>query len=163
MRSELKNKYSCRRKRDYITLTAVVMFSLIVLFELYLMFFLPVQLRQENAMVLHVSRQRVSEYADGLRSQCRGLKKKFPSKGEIEMIQSVLDIMAIYIRENQEHLSMPQLKELEHTMNRIGMIVNNWQNGKFIIHREKFDTSPLCKSLEEKLHRFDKHLTQKLN
>ena len=45
MRVNLKSKYSCRRKRDYITLIAVLMFSLIVLFELYLIFILPLQLR----------------------------------------------------------------------------------------------------------------------
>ena len=56
MRVNLKSKYSCRRKRDYITVIAVMMFSLIVLFELYLVFILPLQLRREDAMALHVNR-----------------------------------------------------------------------------------------------------------
>ncbi len=164
MRADLRNKYSCKRKRDYITLFAVMMFSLIVLFELYLIFWLPIQLRQENAMILHVSRQRIAEFADDLRNQCRALKKKDSlEKGEIAMTQSVLDVMAIYIRENQEHLNMSQLRDLEQTMNRIARLIQGWQNNKFIIQRETFDTTPLQKALEEKLHRFDKQLPQKLN
>ena len=164
MRIDLKSKYSCKRKRDYVTLFAVMMFSLIVLFELYLVFWLPIQLRRENAMVLHVSRQRIAEFADNLRSSCRGLGKKDSlEKGEYAMIQSTLDVLAIYIRENQEHLNMSQLRELEQTMNRIARIIDGWRNNRFLIRRNSFNTAPLQKALEEKLHRFDKQLPQKLN
>ena len=163
MRADLKSKYSCRRKRDYVTLSAVLMFALIVLFELYLIFWLPIQLRQENAMILHVSRQRVTEYADTLRNICRDLKRKDSvEKGEIARIQSTLDVLAIYIRENQEHLNMGQLRELEQTMNRIAALVQGWQENRFVIRRETFDTTSLRKALEEKLRRFDKQLPQKL-
>ncbi len=163
MRADLKSKYSCRRKRDYVTLSAVLMFALIVLFELYLIFWLPIQLRQENAMILHVSRQRVTEYADTLRNICKDLKRKdSEEKGEIALIQSTLDVLAIYIRENQEHLNMGQLRELEQTMNRIAALVQGWQENRFVIRRETFDTTSLRKALEEKLRRFDKQLPQKL-
>ena len=154
MRIDLKSKYSCKRKRDYVTLFAVMMFSLIVLFELYLVFWLPIQLR----------RQRIAEFADNLRNSCRRLGKKDSlEKGEVAMIQSTLDVLAIYIRENQEHLNMSQLRELEQTMNRIARIIDGWQNNRFLIRRNSFNTAPLQKALEEKLHRFDKQLPQKLN
>ena len=164
MRADLKSKYSCRRKRDYVTISAVLMFALIVLFELYLIFWLPIQLRRENAMILHVSRQRITEFADSLRNSCNGLNRKDSlQKGEIALIQSTLDVLAIYIRENQEHLNMAQLKELEQTLNRIAGLVQNWKDGRFVIRRESFDTRSLQRNLEEKLRRFDKQLPQKLN
>lgn len=164
MRADLKSKYSCRRKRDYVTISAVLMFALIVLFELYLIFWLPIQLRRENAMILHVSRQRITEFADSLRNSCNGLNRKDSlQKGEIALIQSTLDVLAIYIRENQEHLNMAQLKELEQTLNRIAGLVQNWKDGRFVIRRENFDMRSLQKNLEEKLRRFDKQLPQKLN
>ena len=148
MRADLKSKYSCKRKRDYVTISAVLMFALIVLFELYLIFWLPIQLRRENAMILHVSRQRVTEFADSLRNSCNGLNRKDSlQKGEIALIQSTLDVLAIYIRENQEHLNMAQLKELEQTLNRIAGLVQNWKDGRFVIRRENFDTRSLQRNL----------------
>ena len=77
--------------------------------------------------------------------------------------KSTLDVLAIYIRENQEHLNMSQLRELEQTMNRIARIIDGWRNNRFLIRRNSFNTAPLQKALEEKLHRFDKQLPQKLN
>ena len=57
MRAEITSRYSCKRKKDFVTITAIAMFSAIVLFELYLVFYLPVQLRRENAMQKHVARK----------------------------------------------------------------------------------------------------------
>lgn len=121
MRVNLKSKYSCRRKRDYVTLIAVLMFSLIVLFELYLIFILPLQLRREDAMALHVNRQRVTRQADELRRRCGDfLKNNSDSlrKGEISMVLSSLDVLAIYLRNNQEHLNMAQIREIRSTLDR---------------------------------------------
>ena len=38
MRAEITSRYSCKRKKDFVTITAIAMFSAIVLFELYLVF-----------------------------------------------------------------------------------------------------------------------------
>ena len=165
MRVNLKSKYSCRRKRDYVTLIAVLMFSLIVLFELYLIFILPLQLRREDAMALHVNRQRVTRQADELRRRCGDfLKNNSDSlrKGEISMVLSSLDVLAIYLRNNQEHLNMVQIREIRSTLDRSAARVSDWEKQRFLVKRGTFNTSLLQKNLEEKLHRFDKLLPQKL-
>lgn len=156
MKADISSKYSCRRKKDTVTITAIVMFMAIVAFELYLVFWLPVELRRENAMQKHVARQRVTELADTLRSQCGTSKKTSLQKGEIELIRSSLDILAIYMRENQEKLSMAQIKELDSLLMRISGIVNSWHSNQYLIKRETFDTAPIIKALENKLDSLDK-------
>ena len=156
MRAEITSRYSCKRTKDFVTITAIAMFSAIVLFELYLVFYLPVQLRRENAMQKHVARQRVTELADILRAQCSTNKKTSLQKGEIELIRSSLDILAIYMRENQEKLSLAQIKELDSMLMRISAIVNSWAGNRYLIERETFDTGPIVKALELKLQALDK-------
>ncbi len=156
MKSDITSRYSCKRKKDFITFTAVIMFTAIVVFELYLVFWLPVQLRRENAMQKHVARQRITELADALRYQCNTSKKTTLQKGEIELIRSSLDILAIYMRENQEKLSMAQIKELDALLMRISAIVNSWNTNRYFIERETFDTTPIIKALETKLDALDK-------
>ena len=156
MRPEIIARYSCRRKKDFVTIAAIAMFTAIVLFELYLVFWLPVQLRRENAMQKHVARQRITELADTLRAQCGTSKKTSLQKGEIELVRSSLDILAIYMRENQEKLSMEQIKELETMLLRISAIVSSWKNDRYLIERETFDTTPILKALETRLDALDK-------
>ena len=149
MRVNLKSKYSCRRKRDYVTLIAVLMFSLIVLFELYLIFILPLQLRREDAMALHVNRQRVTRQADELRRRCGDfLKNNSDSlrKGEISMVLSSLDVLAIYLRNNQEHLNMAQIREIRSTLDRSAARVSDWEKQRFLVKRGTFNTSLLQKN-----------------
>ena len=155
MRAEIASRYSCRRKKDFVTIAAIAMFTAIVLFELYLVFWLPVQLRRENAMQKHVARQRITELADTLRAQCGTSKKTSLQKGEIELVRSALDILAIYMRENQEKLSMAQIKELESMLMRISAIVDSWKNNRYLIERETFDTTPILRALEAKLKTLD--------
>ena len=107
-------------------------------------------------MQKHVARQRVTELADILRAQCSTNKKTSLQKGEIELIRSSLDILAIYMRENQEKLSLAQIKELDSMLMRISAIVNSWAGNRYLIERETFDTGPIVKALELKLQALDK-------
>jgi len=157
MKQEITSRYSCKRRKDCVTIFAIVMFLLIVSFELYLMFWLPVQLRRENAMQRHVARQRLTELADHLRSMSRPRNKTSLEKGEMELIRSALDVMAIYIRENQERLSGRQIRELDAMLKRTAGIVNGWHEGnRYNIKREAFDPTPILKALEARLDALDK-------
>ena len=142
-----------------------MMFSLIVLFELYLVFILPLQLRREDAMALHVNRQRITAQADELRRKCGDFLRDNPDslrKGEISMVLSSLDVLAIYLRNNQELLNMDQIREIRSSLDRSAARVSDWEKQKFLVKRRIFNTTLLQKNLEEKLRRFDKLLPQKL-
>ena len=147
MRVNLKSKYSCRRKRDYITVIAVMMFSLIVLFELYLVFILPLQLRREDAMALHVNRQRITAQADELRRKCGDFLRDNPDslrKGEISMVLSSLDVLAIYLRNQGNQI---QSRPLRRACQRLGKaeIPGQTQNFQHHASSEKpgGETAPL--------------------
>ena len=112
MRKEILERYSCRRKKDFITFFAVALFLLIISFECYLMFWLPIQFRKQNAMARHVACQRLVEMADFLRNFSRPYSNEdFDSlqESEMELIRTSLDILAIYVREHQENLTDSQI------------------------------------------------------
>ena len=155
MRKEILERYSCRRKKDFITFFAVALFLLIISFECYLMFWLPIQFRKQNAMARHVSCQNLVEMADHLRHVCNPRRNKdldSLQKSEMELIRSSLDILAIYIREHQENLSDSQIDELQKLLNRTNAIVGGWKSQKrFYIRRDKFDPEPILRTLEKRL------------
>ena len=164
MRKEILARYSCRRRQDFVTFLAVAMFLLIVSFECYLMFWLPIQFRRENAMARHVARQNITQMADSLRGLCRpnhprNKKKNLNSlqESELLLVLSSLDILAIYIRENQEKLSDSQAAELQALLNRTNTIVQGWQKlDRFNIKRDKFDPEPVLRTFEKRLDELDK-------
>ena len=54
---EIKSRYSCRRKRDYMTFFAVFMFLLCIVLEVYLVFVVPLQLKQPQLLHQEGNRQ----------------------------------------------------------------------------------------------------------
>ena len=155
MRKEILEKYSCRRRKDFVTFFAVALFLLIISFECYLMFWLPIQFRRQNAMARHVSCQILVEMADHLRNASRPNRIKDLNslqKSEMELIRASLDILAIYVREHQEYLSDSQISELQTLLNRTKVIVDGWYTQKrYHIKRDTFDPPPVLTSLEKRL------------
>ncbi len=152
MKQNLEAYYSCRRKKDFVTTGAVIMFLMILMFEFYLMFILPVQLTRENAMFKEVERQNITALADTLRERAWGLKTAGSlQQGERELVIGALDVLAIYIRENQERLTMEQILELKAILNRMDQITDGWKRGQFKIRKVVFDPAPILRSIEKKL------------
>lgn len=159
MRKEILQRYSCKRKKDFITFFAVALFLLIISFECYLMFWLPIQFRRQNAMARHVACQRLVEMADYLRNVSRPRAQDLNSlqKSEMELIRSSLDILAIYVREHQENLTDSQINELQQLLDRTNIIVTGWRkNKRFHIKRDNFDPEPVLRSFEKNLSKLNK-------
>ena len=160
MRKEILERYSCRRKKDFITFFAVALFLLIISFECYLMFWLPIQFRKQNAMARHVACQRLVEMVDYLRNVSRPRSRDnldSLQESEMELIRSSLDILAIYVREHQENLTDSQISELQKLLDRTNIIVTGWrQNRHFHIKRDKFDPEPVLRSFEKHLNELNK-------
>jgi len=160
MRKEILQRYSCRRKKDFITFFAVALFILIISFECYLMFWLPIQFRKQNAMARHVACQRLVEMADFLRNISRPRSNEnFNSlqESEMELIRSSLDILAFYVREHQEYLTDSQINELQKLLDRTNIIVIGWRkNKRFHIKRDNFNPEPVLRSFEKNLNELNK-------
>ena len=115
-------------------------------------------------MARHVARQNITQMADSLRALCRPNHGRYKKKNlnslqesELSLVLSSLDILAIYIRENQEKLSDPQAAELQALLNRTNTVVQGWQKlDRFNIKRDKFDPEPVLRTFEKRLDELDK-------
>ncbi len=147
-----KIQYSCKRRKDVVTFLAVAMFSVIVAFELYLIIVLPVQLARKNSMLRYVEKQRMLLHADALREQVyRSMCMGQGPGGEIMLVMGSLDVMAIYVRNNQESLNPEQVYELRTMLNRFQIVADSWRRGQFRIHENLIDRKPLSEALRKKL------------
>ena len=68
---EIQSKYSCRRKRDYMTFFAVFMFLLCIATEFYLVFGVPIQLKKRDALEMHVAKLEMLAQLDSARRMAR--------------------------------------------------------------------------------------------
>ena len=67
--ASVKALYSCKRKTDFITFTAVALFVCTVLFELYLILLVPIQLKNRGALEKHVAKEEMLSLFDSLRAR----------------------------------------------------------------------------------------------
>ena len=57
MRREIKERYSCKRKRDYVTALAIFLFVMMIAFQIYLIVLLPVQIKNAETLEINVARE----------------------------------------------------------------------------------------------------------
>lgn len=146
-----RNAYSCERKKDFITVIGICLFCLVVLFELYLVIWVPVQLKTRSLLEKDVAKQEMISLADNLRDNLNGIKTKDHfQEGEITLAKSVIDSLAAYIRENQDFLSREQIRDLDNILSRYSALAQNWKEGKFIIKEERLDYASFMDSLKAK-------------
>ena len=152
---EIRMKYSCKRKRDYMTFFALAMFFLTIAFEFYLIFVVPIQLKSKDALEKDVAKLEMLNQLDLLRQRFRGVKTvNDVQKGERDMCQSVLDSYAMFVRQHQDELSMTQILELKDTFTNYERIYYHWTNQanpSFYIIQEKLDMQKALDSIHQKI------------
>ncbi len=147
----LKKAYTCKRKRDYITVLGVILFFGVVLFELYLVFWVPVQIKSHGTLEGEVAKQEMINLLDDVRNDIGNVKTEGRIQdGELNLARNVLDSIATYVRENQERMSKSQIKDTYNMVQSYRSLVQNWKEGKFLIKEERLDYSNYIRSLEEK-------------
>ena len=146
-----RSAYSCKRKKDYITILGLFLFLFVIAFELYLVLWVPVQLKSGRLLEKEVAKQTMISFADSLRETLASVKPDGDDqKGELAMAVSVIDSLAAYIRENQDHLDREQIRTLEELLRSYNDLALRWKSGKFIIKEEKLDFSNYLKALKAK-------------
>ncbi|MBR2904726.1 MAG: hypothetical protein IKC08_02405 [Lentisphaeria bacterium] len=148
----IQEKYSCKRKKDYVTGFAIIFFLLVVCFEIYVVLWMPVQIQRKNMLEVHTAKDELIRNFDNLRHQCFKLyfSRKDSAKGEVELTIRVLDMYAIYLRNNVDLLSISELIELKRTFGRFEALAMDWEQGKYCFSSKKFDLAPALAALEEK-------------
>lgn len=147
----IERSYTCRRKKDFVTFFAVLLFTSVVAFELYLVLWVPVQLKSQGTLEKDVLKQEMISLADKLRSDINDLKPETNrQKDEINLIKGSLDSIAAYIREYQDSMEKDKIKELNGTLVSFERIVNAWRQGRYFIAEESLEPASYVKGLESK-------------
>ena len=139
-----KHTSSVRRK-DYVSHLAIVLFAIIIIIELFLVTWLPAQLRSEKLWDRQVAFQEMIDLEDFLRRYIRG-SLKYNTKweeGEAHMALNSLDVIAKYIRKHQKDLTREQIQELYTTLTKFETHYKNWEKGTFYITFEKIRIEPV--------------------
>lgn len=151
----IRNKYSCKRKADFVTLFAVTFFFLIVAWELYLIIWVPIQLQHEGVLQKHVAKENMGKLVDGLRSQLRYQLHNTPAKntlnrGEIQLAVKMLNMYANYARKYQDVFSLNEILEVTELMKHYGIYIAQWGQGKFIFKLQNIALEDGIRHIEKK-------------
>ena len=148
---EIKSKYSCRRKSDFVTWFAISFFFVIVVLEFYLILWVPIQLRREGVLQKHVAKEQMGNKVDFYRAHFRRIPAPTSlNKGEISLAQNMLDLYANYIRVYQDKLELSEILEISDLLDRYGMLAVLWQNNNFAFVRNEIPLSQTLTVIEKK-------------
>ena len=148
---EIKASYSCRRKSDFVTWFAIIFFFVVVALELYLIIWVPIQLRREGVLQKHVAKEKMGIKVDYYRTVMRKIPTENSlNKGEISMAQNMLDLYANYIRTYQDKLDLAQIIEISDLLDRYGILCYQWKNKDFAFKRNEIPLSRAMEILENK-------------
>lgn len=144
--------YSCKRKRDYITWLAIILFVIVLIGQVYLVLFLPIRLKQQETLEYHVARQQLLLQMDEVRSLLRRLSPSGTlEKGEADMIRQTFDNLLLYAREHEDNMTLPQIVQVHHMTKMLRSAVLRCRAKKYYIRRENIDMPAFVTVLENEL------------
>ena len=149
---EIQQSYSCKRKKDYVTIFAISFFLLVVVMEIYIVLLMPFQLRQEDIFATQALKENVVARLDRMRViQFFAVRKQkgFP-QGELVMASRVFNLYANYLREYRDELTYSQLMEISKILTRYEEYVQDWDKGIYHFQEHSFDLRPSVEALEKK-------------
>ena len=148
----IKKYYSTKRKRDVVTGAAIVLFGVLILFQLYITIVFPLQLRHQKFLVLEMEKDEMYEQIDRIRSLIRSTRgKDAAQRGEINLVSGILDQFALHVRENGQEMTPEQVSDLRNVLSRYELIVMTWREKKkdnFHIRQNTLDTTPYARTIE---------------
>ncbi len=147
---DVSKYYSCRRKRDYITILAVGLFLVMLLAQFYLVLILPVQLRKQETLEYHVSHQQMLRRFDTLRGNLGYLRASGTiAKGELDLIRETFEQLQMYVRENRDTMTLAQVVQVGKLNKMLDSAYVRCSRGKYHIRQEKFNPAEYVLALED--------------
>ena len=148
----IKQYYSTKRKRDVVTLMAILFFGALIVFQLYITIIFPLQLRHQHLLIAEMEKDEMYEQIDRIRDLIRHTgSKKSEQSGEIALVSGVLDQFALHVREHGKEMTAEQVSELRNVLSRYELIVMAWREKKtdnYHIRRDTLDTTPVAQTTE---------------
>lgn len=151
-KKDLKQFYSCKRKPDVVTAVAISLFLIVILLQIYLIVFLPLQLKEAETLEYNVSRDELLQDIDFLRGKL--IKYKAPDElasGESQMLKSAFDRLMLYTRENRDGLALDQVGELSKRIRMFTAVFQRWQDSRFYLREETLEQKKYIRILEKRI------------
>lgn len=102
-----------RRKKDFVSILAILLFAFTILFEIYIIYLIPSLLRQESRWKKDLIIEELLEVQDELRAEFTGSIHRHKSlEAELALAKSCLDNYAKYFRENKDLVNIEQGEEI---------------------------------------------------
>lgn len=150
--AKIQIEYSCKRKKDFVTFIAVAMFFVICLFEVYLIFFLKIQLQRENAMAYDVMKQEMLQMTEILRYKTKMVNPRTPlQECEVILITNCLDSVVRFVRRNDKEMTQSQIVAAKEILFQLDTYAHPWGIRRYLFRRKEFNTQPILKKIESKL------------
>ncbi len=146
-----RSMLSANFKRDYVAVTAVLIFFFIIAAEIVLAFSIPLYLQRENAMARQIQRQRMTLDFDYTRAfASRIVPKSVASTLEIRLIRWNMDKLAYYLRDHSAELTSEEIAHLHKSIQVMSRALYQLANGKPHSVEAKLQTSAYLDALLEK-------------
>ncbi len=148
----IKQYYSTKRKRDVVTGSAILLFGILIIFQLYISIIFPLQLQHQKLLIAEMERDEMFEQIDRIRDLVRDTRgKDYAQEGEIKLVEGVMDQFALHVREHGMEMTPEQVGDLRNVLSRYELIAMAWREKKtdnFHIRRGFLDTAPYANKIE---------------
>lgn len=165
-KKDLKQYYSCKRKPDIVTWVAIGLFLVMILFQVYLIAFLPMRLQSDEALTYNVVRDKMLLNIDKIRQTLPKLeKRKFGNEkleslatGEIQMTRSAFERLMLHTRNHRDALDLAQVTELSQRFQMFNFMIRRWNAEKpeYYLRAETLDEKKYIRMLEQRIQEQEK-------
>lgn len=126
-----KSLFTAKFKRDYVAYSAVVIFVVIVLSEVFLAVSIPTYFVSSDLWDLQIARQDLLRDFDSLRGNCLSFSGKNPeTTEENNILLWNLNLMSNYLRVNEDCLRREDIRALKDDLMQIRQLHNQLRYGK---------------------------------
>lgn len=147
-----KSLFTAKFKRDYVAYSAVVIFVVIVLTELFLAVSIPTYFVRSNLWDLQIARQDLLGDFDSLRRQCNQFSGKTPALTEENgILLWNLNLMSNYLRANQKRLGWEEIRSMKEDLRQMRQLQGRLQAGKAFNQAWTLQTGKLRRTLQTEL------------
>lgn len=132
-KKDLESRFSCKRKRDYVTYAAVILFGLMLCFQIYLIVLLPIQLKKAETLEHHVLKESLLLEMDKTRiifgdaELIAYMTSEHLREEEFYATKRLFEKLLVFTRIHCDELSISQLNELKRQLFQIRGAIIAWQ------------------------------------
>jgi hypothetical protein len=147
-----RNLFSANFKKDYVAYSAIIIFFVIVVVELFMAICIPVHLQGEHVWAEQVSRQEMLDKFDFLRGRLHNFRGKDKrATGEGQIILNALNAFADYLRENQARMSQTQIVQCNECFNKLTSVAEKLAQKGAYSSKKTLDAKTYIEKLKVKL------------